>query len=209
MTDLFENISKGNKEKLLKTLEAITITFPKNVSIFYAIHNQNLIGIVDYGYIQIIKNDASGNQIIMEDLTENSIFGSITYPILNPEYDLITKEETQVTIIDYDWILNSDQIKYQSYHQFIKNLLKIISEKMNEKNARIEILTKKTIRDKLLEYFKIMSKKNGSKVIYLSSTFTELASYLAIDRSAMARELKYLKEDGFIAISNKRITLLY
>ena len=74
---------------------------------------------------------------------------------------------------------------------------------------RIEILTKKTIRNKLLEYFKIVSTKNNSKNIYLPFTFTDLADYLAIDRSAMTRELKNLKGEGFIEIKGKRITLLY
>ena len=54
-----------------------------------------------------------------------------------------------------------------------------------------------------------MSKKHGSKHIYLPFTFTALADYLAIDRTAMSRELKNLKDEGFIEIKNKRIDLLY
>ena len=54
-----------------------------------------------------------------------------------------------------------------------------------------------------------MSKKNGSKYIYLPFNFINLADYLAIDRSAMSRELKFLKDEGFIEIKGKRITLLY
>ena len=54
-----------------------------------------------------------------------------------------------------------------------------------------------------------MSKKHGSKHIYLPFTFTGLADYLAIDRTAMSRELKNLKDEGFIEIKNKRIDLLY
>ena len=60
-----------------------------------------------------------------------------------------------------------------------------------------------------MEYFNIVSKKRGSRHIYIPSTFTDLADYLAIDRSAMSRELKYLKEERLIEIKDKRITLLY
>ena len=81
--------------------------------------------------------------------------------------------------------------------------------KTEEKNERIEILTKKTIRNRLLEYFTIMSNKHGTKFIYLPFNYTDLADYLAIDRCAMSRELKNLKEEGFIEIKGKRITLLY
>ena len=80
---------------------------------------------------------------------------------------------------------------------------------MTEKSERIKMLTNKTIRNKLLEYFNINSRKSGSRYIYLPFNFSDLASYLAIDRSAMSREIGYLKEEGFIEIKGKRITLLY
>ena len=105
--------------------------------------------------------------------------------------------------------MNYNETMHSYYNQFIKNLLKILTDKISERNKRIEILTKKSIRDKLLEYFKINSQRTGSKIVYLPFTFTELADYLAVDRSAMSREMKYLKEEGFIQVSNKKITLLY
>ena len=80
---------------------------------------------------------------------------------------------------------------------------------MQETNERIRILTKKSIRDKLLAFFENEYKKNRSKFIYLSGNFKELADYLSTNRSAMFRELKYLKEEKFIKIEGKKITLLY
>lgn len=85
----------------------------------------------------------------------------------------------------------------------------MVTNKISEKNERITILTQKSIRNKLLEYFKITSLKNNSRHIYIPTTYTELAEYLAVDRSAMSRELKNLKNEGFIDIKNKKITLLY
>ena len=82
-----------------------------------------------------------------------------------------------------------------------------MSDKMTNINNRIEILSNKTIRNKLLAYFKLMSKKNKSRIIYLPYTFIDLADYLGVDRSAMYRELKNLKEEGLITITNKKIIL--
>ena len=83
------------------------------------------------------------------------------------------------------------------------------NDKIKEMNERINILSKKSIRNKLLEFFNLSFTKNNSRNIYLPFTFTELADYLAVDRSAMTRELKILKDEGFIRITGKRITLLY
>ena len=208
MINPFQNISPKNREKLLYTLESSRLTFPKNELILSNINQGNIIGIVIKGMMQIIKTDYNGTRTIIEELEENDIFGTIISPLSN-EYDILTKEESTVYIIDYDEIKNLDLENKSYYNQFLKNLLEIIILKIEERNNRIEILTKKTIRNKLLEYFNIESKKNGLRVINLPFNFTDLADYLAIDRSAMSRELKYLKEEGFIEIKNHKITLLY
>ena len=204
----FFNIADDDKIKLLKNLEALTYTFDKNEEILKKIKNRNFIGIILEGIIQIIKTDYNGNRTIIEELNDNDIFGSKISSLSNNEYTITTKDKTNIIIIDYEQLIKSNNTN-NYYNQFIKNLLEIIINSINDKNNRIEILTKKTIRNKLLEYFKIVSHKNKSKNIYLPFTFTDLADYLAIDRSAMTRELKNLKDEGFIEIKNKRITLLY
>ena len=74
---------------------------------------------------------------------------------------------------------------------------------------RIELLTKRSIRDKLLSYFSILSTRKLSTSFELPYSLTDLADYLSIDRSAMMRELKLLKEDGFVTKTGNRITLNY
>ena len=209
MVDLFEGITSKNKRKLIRLLEANTMLFKKDESILKYILNENIIGIIIDGYAQIVKTDYNGNRTLIEELYENNVFGSLISSLKNKEYDILTKEDTKILFIDYDNILNCTKNNALFYVQFLKNLLAIITSRIEEKNERIEILTKKSIRNKLLEYFSIVSKKHGSRYIYLPFNFTDLADYLAVDRSAMSRELKYLKEEGFIEVKGKRITLLY
>ena len=38
--------------------------------------------------------------------------------------------------------------------------------------------------------------------------FTTLAEYLSVDRSAMMRELKKMREEGFIRVEGRTVTLL-
>ncbi len=209
MANLFERISDKNQEKLLKLLEANTYFFKKDTTILSKISNENIIGIVVSGYVQIIQNDYNGNRTIIEELNSNSVFGTMFSAISSNENDILVKEDAKIIIIEYNRIIQSSYNNYSFYQQFIQNLLQILSSKITEKNDRIGILTKKSIRNRLLEYFKMMSEKNVSKNIYLPFSFTELADYLAVDRCAMSRELKHLKEEGFIEIKSKKITLLY
>ncbi len=208
MVSIFNKISVNNQKKLLKLLEANTIFFKKDNAISSMIKG-NIIGVVIEGYAQIIKTDYNGNRTIIEELVEGSVFGSFISPLNNNEYNVLTKEDTKIIFFDYEFIINFENNGYSYYNQFIKNLLEITTELIDEKNKKIEILTQKTIRDKLLTYFEMNFKKTGSKNIYLASSYTDLADYLAIDRSAMSRELKNLKNEGFITTKGRKITLLY
>lgn len=205
---IFDQINYKNQQKLLRMLESDIINVPKNNTILSTISNDNIIGIIKEGCIQIIKTDDNGNQIIIDELTTGEVFGSYIAFFNNKDYSIQTKEESEIIIIDYDILMNFNQNTKEYYNQFIKNLLTIIMEDMKKTTERLEILTRKTIRNRLLEYFNISLKNSGTKHIYLPFNFTDLAHYLAVDRSAMMRELKYMKEERIIEIKGKRITLL-
>ena len=208
MNNLFANISNQNLEKLLKLLRADTFTCKKGVSLSYLI-NDNFVGIVLEGYLEVIKRDYEGHRSIIETLEPMQVFGTTISSLNSPDYDIETILDSKIILIDYNNILNFLEKGNYSYQKFLTNLLVIVTNKISEKNERITILTQKSIRNKLLEYFKITSLKNNSSHIYIPTTYTELAEYLAVDRSAMSRELKNLQNEGFIDIKNKKITLLY
>ena len=209
MISLFKDITPDNKGKLLKLLETSNFTYQKGVNIAYLFKDKESIGLVLSGSLDIIRIDYNGTRTIIETIYEEEILGTSLTSLLSNDYEIITREDTKILWLDYNVILGINDIKYTYYNQFIKNLLMIALEKNTLKNERIEILTQKTIRNKLLEYFRIEALKNRSKIIYLKSTWQDLADYLAIDRCAMTRELKYLKEEGFISVKGRVITLLY
>ena len=209
MVNLFENINEQNIKKIKRFLMASTMKYPKGVNILSNVNQGDFIAIIDKGSVQFIATDYDGNKSIIEDIPEGGMFGSLTYPIHNEEVSCITKEITEITYIEYDSITNDEISKTDSYIIFIKNLIKILSDQVGEKNTRIEILTKKTTRDKLLEYFKSQARERGNRTFTIPMSFTELSSYLSVDRSAMTREISYLRDDGIIKTDGRRITLLY
>ncbi len=209
MINPFEGIQGKNKEKLLKALDAETVNVNKNTNIEYLVRGDNTLAIVTRGYIEITKESEDGSRTIIDTLEENDIVSSSTLYVKDSLYNIITKEETTLIIIDLNLIVNFQDETKKYYNDFLKNLFLINNEKIKKRNERIQILTKKTIRNKLLEYFRIESNKSGSRYIYLPSTYLNLADYLAVDRSAMSRELKSLKDEGFIEIEGRKITLLY
>ena len=209
MNGPFDGISKSQLNKLLELLETHTYKFNKNQEVLPTIKSANIIGIVLSGSAQINYIEYNGNEIIMEELNKDSVFGSNISATNDENCQIIAKEDTEILVIDYNKLLSSKNLKHPYFNIFFRNLFDIMSTKLKERNERIRILEKKQIRDKLLEYFEIEHKKSLSRNIYLPFHFKDLADYIAVNRSAMFRELKNLKEDKFIEIKDRKITLLY
>lgn len=208
MVSLFQNITLNEKGKILKLLNTTIFTYQKGVNISYSFNDSETVGVILEGSLDIVRIDYNGNRTIIDTVYEDELFGSSITSIINNDYEIVTKEEVRILWIDYNHILKNSDTSL-AYNQFLKNLLSILLEYNILKNERIEILTQKTIRNKLLEYFRLTAQKNKSKIIYLKSTWQDLADYLAIDRSAMSRELKNLKDEGFIIVKGRVITLCY
>lgn len=209
MKSPFEELSKSQINKLYDLLGVHVYNFNKNQEILPTIKSENIVGVVLSGHAQIINIEYNGNEIIIENLFVNSIFGTNISATNSEDCQIIAKEDTQVLVIDYDKLINPTNLKYNYFNIFFRNLFDIINTKFREKNERIKILEKKQIRDKLLEFFEIEHKKTRLKYIELPFSFRDLADYLAVNRSAMFRELSHLKDEKFIDIKNRKITLLY
>ena len=209
MSTPFQDLTKSQINKLYDLLDVHIYTFNDNQEILPTIKNENIIGIILDGYAQILNIEYNGNEIITENLYKNSIFGSNISLTNSENYQIIARQDTTVLVIDYEKLMNPKNLVHNYFNVFFRNLFDIINVKIREKNERIKILEKKQIRDKLLEFFEMENKKNRLKYIYLPFSLKDLADYLAVNRSAMFRELKHLKEDKFIEIKDRKIVLLY
>ncbi len=209
MNSPFEGLTKTQKNKLFHLLGVHIYKYAKNEEIMPTIKSSNFIGIILDGSAQIINIEYNGNMIIAENLTPDSVFGTNISATNSENYQIIAQQDTQVLLIDYDKLLNPRNQKYTYFNTFIVNLFDIIHTKIKDKSERIRVLEKKQIRERLLEYFEIEYRKTLQRNIYLPFTFRDLSDYLAINRSAMFRELKNLKEDNLIEVKGNKIKLLY
>lgn len=205
---IFNKIKEDEIKRLLSCLQAQKLTYKKNAIVLSNVPNTNIFGIITKGKAEIIRTDYYGNRTILETLEENSIFESNIFSIGNNELSIIASTDIEIILFDYNRVITRCKKNCPYHNQLIDNLLNLIIKKLNRNYERIQILTKKTIREKLLEYFRIISEKQGSKKIKLPLTYTDLSDYLAIDRSALMREIKNLIDDGIITKDGKKINII-
>ena len=185
-------------------------SFTKNEVITTYIEKRNQFCILINGNADLVRYDLNGNRTIVEHLSKNDIFGEVFYTVTtNNELLVEAREKCEVLFYIYDNIHFKCKNNCKFHQKLSENLPELILKKVTDLNMRVELLTKRSIREKLIGYFTLVSSRKLNKTFSLPFSLTDLADYLSIDRSAMMRELKLLKEDGFIEKNGNKITLLY
>lgn len=207
-TKVFDKISTQELNKMLVCFEANNLKYTKDTTILSNVSNTTKVGVIISGDAQIIRYNYNGSRTIIDNLSEGDIFGAFSLSTSEDLY-IVSKTNSEIVMFDYSKIINRCKKNCPYHNQLVDNIMQILSSKIKLNSERIEVLSKKTIRDKLLAYFSSLSKKQITKNILLPFTLTDLADYLSIDRSAMMREIKNMKDDGLINAKGKKITLNY
>lgn len=184
--------------------------FKKNQIITTYIQKRNQICILLRGEADLVRYDFNGAKSIIEHYICDDIFGEAFYIItVNNELSVEAKKDCEVLFFSYNNLYNKCNEDCKFHKILTENFSKIFVEKMKTLNTRIEILTKRSIREKILGYFNILSTRSLSKTITIPFSLTDLADFLSVDRSAMMREIKSLKDEGFIEKEGNKFKLLY
>ena len=185
--------------------------FSKGSIITTYMEKRRQICILVSGKADLVRYNLNGSQDIIDKFTKCDIFGETFYPV-NGNNELVVKatDDCEVLFFLYEDISIKCKSNCKYHSELASILLEIIMQNTMHQNTRIEVLSKRTIRDKLLTYFSILSNKDYSKNITIPFSLTTLADYLSVDRSAMMREIKSLIDEGFIVKEGKnRIKLMY
>lgn len=199
---IFKNMNPDEINDALKSLGARRITFRKEHIIISNLVDDDLIGVILSGKASIVNYGYKGNRDIIDNLEYDDVFGKPFFNI-NSDVVVIAATDCEVLFIDYHLLISQGS----KYDKINYNINRLLTNKIYNLYDKIEILSKRTIREKLLTYFNNLSKKYNKKSFNLPITYIELADYLSVDRSAMTREIKKLKDEKIISINGKKITI--
>ncbi|MFR3920744.1 MAG: Crp/Fnr family transcriptional regulator [Dysosmobacter welbionis] len=112
-----------------------------------------------------------------------------------------------ILFIDNSCIFKRCENACTHHSTLVYNMMNLLSNKTRSLSERVDVLSRRSIREKLLCYFRQQTEKSGEDVFTLPFSLSVLADYIATDRSAMMRELRHLKEEGVLRSEGRRITL--
>ena len=129
---------------------------------------------------------------------EGALSGRGTSPL-----QLTAQEDTTVIFFDIQNIFSSTFER-----QLLTGLMEQLANDDIKKLYRIEILSRRSIRGRIMAYFKFLASRYGSNTFTLEMNREQLAQYLCVNRSALSNELNIMKREGIIDFDERRVALL-
>ena len=134
----FDNLTTAQINKLYTLLGVHIYNYNKNQEILPTIKSDNIIAIILEGSAQIKNIEFNGNEIILENLSKDDIFGTNISATDTESYQIIANENTRVLVIDYDKLMKPRNQKHVYYNTFLNNLFDIINIKFREKMKELK-----------------------------------------------------------------------
>lgn len=203
-----------HEEGLLELLPCLSLgihDYKKGDTVLESQRKVEKIGIVLEGEIQIIQDDFYGNRSIMELLSAGDLFGeSFAFSSLPfATIRVISMSQAKILFLDPKKI-ETPCDSYCAYHQnLIHNMLQIVSMKNVILVEKIEVLSRRSLREKLLAYLSILAAKQKTNHVQIPFDRQGLADYLCVDRSALSSELSKLQKEGKLTYRKNEVQLIH
>ncbi len=210
MCGLFDDIEDENLTAILECLGAKVVSITKGETIFHEGTAAKYIGLVLSGAVQMVQDDFYGNRTIITRIDSNGLFGE-SFACAGTKalpVSFIASKSGEIMLIDCNRITNTCCNACAFHKQVIFNLLHLVAIKNLDFHQKIEIISKRTTREKLMSYLLSIAKQTGSNSFTIPYDRQALADYLGVERSAMSTEIGKLRKEGIIECNKSKFKLL-
>ncbi len=207
---LFANIQEDNITNLLSCLNAKERKYQKDEFIFIAGHTSDYMGIVLSGSVYVIHEDYWGNRTILSSIESGGLFGE-TFSFAHTDVlpvSVIAHENCTVLLINCKKLINTCSPTCIFHAELIKNMMMILALKNVSLTRKINHITKKTTREKILSYLSECAVEAVNNTFTIPFNRQELADYLSVERSALSNTLCKMRDDGIIEFHKNEFRIL-
>ncbi len=202
---LFSYFSDHDIQELLSSGFASVKSYLKEDLLFSEGEYCDFLSVVIEGKIEIQKLDSNGNILVVATLNRGNVFGENLlfgdrnfYPM-----SVVAKENSQVLHIKKDYIYKL----CSSNEPFLRELLRILSNKALNLSSKLKQVTMKSIREMICNYLLKKYNKEKSTTIKLEFSRKDWADKLGVQRPSLSRELMKMRDAGLIDFSKNIIEI--
>ncbi|WP_124101369.1 Crp/Fnr family transcriptional regulator [Ruminococcus sp. Marseille-P6503] len=207
---LFSNLSEEELNFILTSPHTKIKDFSKNQTVISEGDSAEELGAVLSGAVQIVRNDYYGNRSIIALIEPPQIFAEV-FVFSDTQHmpvSVVSAGDSRIMLIRLKSILNESFADSSFYTRQTNNLLRLVAEKNLKLNEKIEIISKRTIREKLMTFLLSQAKLHGSDTFTIPYDRQELADFLEANRSAVSAEISRLRAEGIIESKRSSFRLI-
>ncbi len=207
---LLEGISAADIPLLLQCLLARTAAYGREQTIFALGACPHEIGLVLEGSVNIIKEDSWGNRSLLQKIGPGEVFAESFVCSGEPALlvSVVAADDCRVLFLDGTRLSQNCSLMCAFHTRLTQNVMRLLAAKNVALTMKIEHVSMRTTREKLLSYLSHQALRAGDSAFRLPLNRQELADYLCVDRSAMCAALSRLKREGLIDYGGRSIRLL-
>lgn len=166
--------------------------------------DRELIGIMLKGDAFLESMNMEGQRRILDYFQEKESFVRKCFPEMERGVCyVISRCRCQVAFINERKLTSNDD-----FHETRAQILEeILMRAQRRAMMHADVLCQRSLRQRLLVYFGYLSRSGGRPFFDLPFSYTDCADYLAVDRSAMMRELGRMKDEGIVTVDGRRLRL--
>ena len=193
-----------------KECGAKTIALDKKYTVFAQGSPAKYIGIVLSGAVRIVRDDYYGQRSFLTQAEPGDIFAEAyaCAPVETMPISGYAAADSQVMLLSARKMLTVCTNACGFHNRLVKNLLAVVAEKNLLLSRKIQFMSQKTTREKLIAYLLDQAKQHGSDEFTIALDRQALADYLGVERSAMSAELSKLRRDGVLETTGSWFRLL-
>lgn len=195
-------------EKLLSCFGAVARRFPKDAQIV-GYGEGAAIAVIAKGTAFTVNEDYSGNRNIINSIGEGGVYGiAFVYSGRAVTSRLVAAENCEAVLMSGSRLLRPCENACSDHLTFLRNALGVVANASVNFLEKIEHLSRRSLREKIMSYLTAQSIKCGSREFEIPFSRQELADSLAADRSALSAELGRMKADKLVDFNMRRFRLL-
>ena len=207
---LFSGLNEQEVLQSLSGMEAVWRQFEKDQLLITAGDKVERIGLLLQGTVEISRPDIMGNQFILTQLTAPSLFAEVlacaeldTSPVT-----IKAMTDTVIMMLDLNKILTNCDVKCPGSEKLVNNLLRLLARKNLMLNEKLDIISKRSLRGKISAMLLAAAAATGNAEFRLPYNRQEMADFLAVDRSALSRELSKMQSEGLIRYQRNNFQII-
>nr|WP_191383971.1 Crp/Fnr family transcriptional regulator [uncultured Lachnoclostridium sp.] len=202
-------------EKVLSCLSAKMQEYERGSVLFRQGEKMEQMGIVLEGSLSLEKEDFWGNRSILAIVEAGEVFGEVyacrKERTLN--INVTAQYRTKVLLLDLTPVLDRGEGEGPGkeealYEKLTVNLVHILADKTWSMARKTEYLSGRGIREKVEAYLSAQAQMAGGGDFIIPFNRQELADFLAVDRSALSRELGKMRREGILDYRKDHFRLL-